>query len=65
MNIDQINEVQEALEKKKKQKILRNNYKKMQALIRIAYIFIDAFSLQGPNETKPIMVQLSHIVDRV
>ena len=35
MNLDQINEVQEALEKKKKQEILKNEYKQRQALINL------------------------------
>ena len=65
MNIDHINEVQEALEKKKKQEILKNEYKKREALIKIEDIFLDAFTLQVPNETKPIMEQLANIVDQV
>ena len=63
MNIDQINEGQEALEKKKKQEILRNEYKQRQDLIEIENIFLDAFMLQVLDETKPIMEQLSSIVD--
>lgn len=63
MNIDQINEVQEALEKKKKQEILINDYKQRQSLIEIKDIFLDAFSLQVPDEIEPIMEQLSSIVD--
>ena len=55
MDIDHINEVQEALEKKKKQEIIRNEYKQRKALIEIKDIFLDAFSLQVPDETKPIM----------
>ena len=35
MNIDQINEVKETLEKNKKQEILRNEYKQRKALIEI------------------------------
>ena len=57
--------MQEALEKMKKKEILRNKYKKRKALIEIKDIFVDAFSLQVPNETKPIMEQLSNIVDQV
>ena len=33
--------------------------------MEIKDIFLDAFSLQVPNETKPIMEQLSNIVDQV
>ena len=57
--------MKEALEKKKKQEILRNEYRKRQELIEIKDIFLDAFSLQVPNETKPIMEKLSNIVDQV
>ena len=35
MTIDQINEVQEALERKNKQEVLRNEYKQRQALVEI------------------------------
>ena len=63
MTIDQINEVQEALEKKKKQEVLRNKYKQRQALVEIKEIFLDAFSLQMPDESKPIMEHLGHIVE--
>ena len=63
MTIDQINEVQEALERKKKQEVLRNEYKQRQALVEIKEIFLDNFSLHIPNESKTIMEQLSHIVD--
>ena len=57
--------MQEALEKRKKQEILRNEYRQRQALVEIKDIFLDAFSLQVPSETKPIMEQLSIIVDEV
>ena len=57
--------MQEALEKRKKQEILKNEYRQRQALVEIKDIFLDAFSLQVPNETKPIMEQLSNIVDQV
>ena len=63
MNLEQIYEVQEALEKRKKQEILRNEYRQRQALVEIKHIFLDAFSLQVPDETKPIMEKLSNIVD--
>ena len=65
MNLEQIYEVQEALEKRKKQEILRNEYRQRQALVEIKDIFLNAFSLQVPNETKPIMEKLSNIVDQV
>ena len=65
ITLEQINLMQEALERKKKKEILKNEYKQKQALHEIKDIFLDAFSLQTPNETKPIMEQLSDIVDRV
>ena len=57
--------MQEALERKKKQEILRNEYKQQQALHEIKDIFLDAFSFQTPNESKPILEQSLEIVDRV
>ena len=57
--------MQQALEREKKQEILINEYKKKKALHEIKDIFLDAFSLQTPNETKPFMEKLSNIVDQV
>ena len=55
ITLEQINLMQEALERKKRQEILRHEYKQKQALHEIKDIFLDAFSLQSPDETKPIM----------
>ena len=38
---------------------------KKKALHEIKDIFLDSFSLQTPDETRPIMEQLSNIVDQV
>jgi len=65
MTIDQITEVQEALQRKKKQEVLRNEYKKRQALVEIKDIFLDSFTIQVPDETNPIMGKLANIVDQV
>ena len=65
MSIDQINEVQEALERKKKKEILRKEYKQQQELHEIKDIFLDAFNLQTLDETKPILEQLSKNLDQV
>ena len=65
MNIDYINEAQEAHEKKKKQEILRNEYKQRQVLIEIKCVFLDAFNFQVLDQTKPIMEKLSNIVHQV
>ena len=53
------------MERNKYQEILRKEYNKRQALFEIKDIFLDAFSLQAPNETKPILEQLSKIVEQV
>ena len=45
MNLEKIYEVQEALEKRKKQEILKNEYRQRQALVEIKDIFLDALSL--------------------
>ena len=58
--------MQEALERKKKQEILINEYKQKQALHEIKDIFLDTFSLQTlADETKSILEQLSEIADQV
>ena len=63
ITLEQINLMKDALERKKKQDILRNEYKKNQALHEIKDIFLDAFNLQPPNETKNILEQLLDIVE--
>ena len=63
ITLEQINIMKETLERKKKKEILRKEYKKQQALHEIKDIFLDAFSLQTPDETKPILEKLSEIVD--
>ena len=55
--------MQEALERKKNQEILRKEDKQRQALHEIKDIFLDAFILQTPDESKPILEQLSKIVE--
>lgn len=49
----------------KMQEILRKEFKNKKALHNIKDIFMDAFSLQSPDEGKPIIEQLSNIVDQV
>ena len=65
MTLEQINIMQEALERKKNQEILSKEYKQRQAVNEIKGIFFDAFSLQTPDESKPILEQLSKIVEVV
>ena len=65
INMEQITKMQEALDRRKRQEILRKEYKQRQALHEIKDIFLDAFSLQTPDKTKPIMEQVSDIVEQV
>ena len=65
MTLDDINVMQVALERKKKQYILRKEYNQRHALQDIKEIFLDAFTLPPPNESKDIMEQLSDIVEQV
>ena len=44
---------------------MRKDYKYKQAMNEIKDIFMDAFSLQPPNSSRPILEQLSDIVDQV
>ena len=65
MTQEDIGIMQEALEKKKKQEILRKEYTQRQSLQDIKDIFSDAFSLPTPNETKPIIEKLSEIAEQM
>ena len=65
LTIEKINEIQGALDRRKRQEVLRKEFKHNQALNDIKDIFVDAFSLHSPNESKPIMEKLSNIVDQV
>ena len=49
----------------KMQEILRKEYKHKQKLYEIKDIFMDAFSLQWPDESKHIIEKLADIVDQV
>ena len=62
---EKINEIQSALDRKKRQEAMRKDYKYKQAMNEIKDIFMDAFSLQPPNSSRPIIEQLSDIVDQV
>ena len=65
LTLEDINMMQVALKKKKQQEIMRKEYKQKHAMQDIKDIFLDAFSLPPPNETKDIMEQLSNIVEQV
>ncbi len=65
MCLEDINQMQAILEKKKKQELLRKEYKQKIALQEIKDIFIDAFQLPQPDENQGIMEQLSKIVEQV
>ena len=60
-----MNEIQSALDRRRRQELLRKEYKYRQALNEIKDIFMDAFSLWSLNESRPIVEQLSDIVDQV
>ena len=47
--------LQEALARKKHQELLTREHRQKQALIKIKEIFLDAFSMPTPDETKPII----------
>ena len=65
MTIEKIGILQQALEKKKHQEMLRKEYRKKQALQEIKDIFLDAFIFPTPKETKPLLEQLSKNVEKV
>ena len=50
--------MQETLERKKNQEILRKEYKQRQALHEIKDIFFDYFNFETPNESKNILEKL-------
>ena len=62
---EKINEIQSALDQKRRQEAMRKDYKYKQAMNGIKDIFMDAFSLQPPDSSRPILEQLSDIVDQV
>ena len=62
---EKINEIQNALDRRRRHEVLRKEYKYRQALNEIKDIFMDAFSLQTPDKSKPMIEQLSNIVDQV
>ena len=62
---EKTNEIQSALDKRRRQEAMRKDHKYKQAMNEIKDIFMDAFSLQPPDSNRPILEQLSHIVDQV
>ena len=57
-----MNEIQSALDRRR-QESLRKEYKYRQAMNEIKDIFMDAFNLEPLDTTRPIILQLSDIVD--
>ena len=53
------------MNRRKRQEIIRKEYKQKQALHEIKDIFLDAFSLHPPDESSNILEQLLDIVDQV
>ena len=62
---EKMNEIQSALDRRRRQEAMRKKYTYRQAMNEIKDIFMDAFSLQPPNETRSIIEKLSDIVDQV
>ena len=62
---EKMNEIQSALDRRRRKEAMRKEYKYRQAMNEIKDIFMDAFSLQPPNETRSIIEKLSDIVDQV
>ena len=62
---EKMNEIQSALDKRRRQEAMRKEYKYKEAMNEIKDIFMDAFSLQPPYAKRPILEQLSDIVDQV
>ena len=60
---EKMNQIQSALDRRRRQEAMRKEYKYRQAMSEIKDIFMDAFSLQNPDESMPIMEKLSNIVD--
>ena len=62
---EKMNEIQSALDRRRRQEAMRKEYKYRQAMSEIKDIFMDSFSLQPPDATRPILEKLSDIVDQV
>ena len=62
---EKMNEIQSALDKRRRQEAMRKEYKYKQAMNEIKDIFMDAFSIQPLDAKRPILEQLSDIVDQV
>ena len=60
-----MNEIQSALDRRRRQEALIKEYKYRQAINEIEDIFMDAFNLQPLDQTRPIIEKLSDIVDHV
>ena len=65
MTEEKINEIQSALDRKRRQEAMRKDYKYKQAMNEIKDIFMDSFSLQPPDSSRPILEKLSNIVDQI
>ena len=57
--------MQDALARNKHQELLRRENTKKQAFYYIKDIFLDAFILPAPDETKSIIEQLENIVEKI
>lgn len=57
--------LQQALARKKHHELLRREHRKKQTFLDIKDIFLDAFNLPTPDETKPLIEQLKNIVEKL
>ena len=60
-----MNEIQSALDRRRRQEGMRKEYKYRKIMNKIKDIFMDFFNLQTPDTTRPIIEKLSNIVDQV
>lgn len=65
MTIEEIGILQQALERKKHQEVLRKEFRKKIPLQDIKDIFLDAFNLPTPEESKTLLEQLLDIMEQV
>ena len=62
---EKMNEIQSALDKRRRQEAMRKECKYRQAMSEIKDIFMDSFSLQPLDASRLILEKLSNIVDQV
>ena len=53
------------MDKRRRQEAMRKEYKYKKVMNEIKDIFMDSFSLQPPDATRPILEKLLDIVDQI